>query len=453
MREGKRIRIAIDRIARRKPRAPQTLCSLCNLARRCSVALLAALVMPLVLSGAADAACGEAITFPAACVGETETATTTFCFDGVTACGGSGTVQRIDPPGAPFAITAIRREGLLATEQLAASDFPVTLAPLQSIAVDVAVSLGTSGAVGSRLTWVTSAGGHTDRCTVDLRASAPSCTDDACHLGTSCRDGACVPGAVVPCRDAGACDHAPDGQRCPDDGLACTDDVCGGSACLHVPIDIRCATSNACSAYACAPERDDHDAQGCVLAAGADTCSEDGDPCTDDTCSNDQCRHDAAIEHTSCGPITAAFRKALGLAAATRTLLEDMSAVTTAGNLRPEVTAGLVKPLQRIGLDLDTATQALAGKLAEPPGTPPPASDVPESPTQLRARIALAQLHGTPRRVGGFLVEVFQARVRAEVTPAEVALLHARARALRGGIRSLKHDLRAMQAVSRTFAR
>src|SRR5205085_9448795 len=119
------------------------------------------------------------------------------------------------------------------------------------------------------------------------QAGEARCGGDECTIGTCRPDDAAA--------DARGCVAVAvgEGEACSDDGVACTDDVCTGGVCLHVPVDTRCGDAGACSAAVCAPERADHDARGCAVDddAVAGTCGDDGDPCTADVCAAGACMH------------------------------------------------------------------------------------------------------------------------------------------------------------------
>ncbi len=97
----------------------------------------------------------------------------------------------------------------------------------------------------------------------------PSCADRIAQ-------GECpTNGCTVACT-AGACDGvtpANEGAACPDDGNACTDDVCGSGLCDHFFID--CNDANECTLDSCDP------VMGCVNTP--DPC-DDGLSCTLDLC-------------------------------------------------------------------------------------------------------------------------------------------------------------------------
>src|SRR5262249_30954584 len=112
---------------------------------------------------------------PAACVGESTTGSTSFCF--AKDCSGSGLVLGVDPPAAPFTVTDVHVDGLLGSGPAV---FPLLLAPGESVVADVAVVVPASGAADGRLAWVVASGedGEGDECEVDLGAAAPVCGGD-----------------------------------------------------------------------------------------------------------------------------------------------------------------------------------------------------------------------------------------------------------------------------------
>jgi hypothetical protein len=283
-----------------------------------------------------------------------------------------------------------------------------------------------------------------DRCTEGGCAGQPmvcpsdgvECTEERCVAGTctsfpldrrcvsdDCTVGECRPGDRT--ANARGCVTVPvgEGEACTDDGLSCTDDVCTGGGCLHVPIDSRCGPAGECSRAVCVPEDAAHDAAGCVLDPtddpvpdGADSgpgggegdggvddrgpggsstgngrkgkggkggkgkrhggtvvaralettapgCAEDGDPCSNDLCRDGLCVHEAVPAPETCAPVQGAFRKSLGLAALTRALVVDVET-----GRRPEastergVLGALMERLARVESDLGASADALAGR-------------------------------------------------------------------------------------------
>jgi len=322
------------------------------------------------------------------------------------------------------------------------------------------------------------------------------------HVPVDARCGSeeCAVGACRP-DDAGAdrrgCVAAPvgDGEACTDDGVECTDDVCTGGGCLHVPIDSRCQTGDGCQPTACSPDRRDADARGCTIgpaptappagsggsggsgspadpgvgekkpkdgegdnghsdgvAGGAQTCAEDGDPCTDDVCQDTRCVHVQVPEPATCATVKASFRKALGLAALARTL---MATVQNAHAETAQPVAGVTTAIGRLGhveTDLHGAVLALSGKAAAAAASAPPAGFT-ETTGQQRARIAFTHVLRTPQQIRSFLSVVSEARTRAELGGTTSQTLRRRGRLLLRGTKTLKGDLKRLRQVSQTFAR
>jgi len=312
------------------------------------------------------------------------------------------------------------------------------------------------------------------RCTGRLRSCVDgfACTEDACVAGAcrhtpldarcdtgECAIAACRPGA--PGSDARGCvatPSAPNGA-CTDDGFACTDDVCTAGGCLHVPIDSRCAPADGCTAAACAPDRADHDASGCVpgpALAGVE-CAEDGDPCSDDVCQAGKCLHTAAADWVLCAPVQGAYRRALALATLARQLAGATAAARVpAPNSASAVPFGatLADRLGRVAGDMDLVVRTLAGKAAGVPNAPsPPASGLAETPAQRRARLAAAVLRRTPRIVSAVVRSVASPRARTAFGRDDSRDLRRRGRLLLRGTKTLKAELKRLQRVSQTFAR
>ena len=274
------------------------------------------------------------------------------------------------------------------------------------------------------------------------------CTRDDCRIGV------CRPDA--PRADADGCIGEPvgEGEACSDDGIACTEDVCRAGACLHVPIDAQCGRPEECSEAVCAPEDAAADGRGCAAGPPSDAgaCGEDGDPCTDDVCRGGTCTHVPGPDPASCAVVKPPFEKALGLAALARTLMAmaDGGPASAARPAGPGVTAALAR-LTRVDDDLQGAVRALAGRDgAAPPGT---AAALAETVPQLRARLAFTHVLRTPAQVRAFLQVVSDARARAELGRETGRTLRRRGRLLLRGTKTLKGDLQRLRRVSQTFAR
>ena len=290
-----------------------------------------------------------------------------------------------------------------------------------------------------------------DKCVDGACRSVPvdaRCSRDDCSIGV------CRPDAPGADRDGCVGEPVGEGEACSDDGVACTEDVCRAGACLHVPIDAQCGRPDECSAAVCAPENAAADARGC--AAGpppqAGTCGEDGDPCTDDVCRGGACTHVPGADPASCAVVKPPFEKALGLAALARTLMAtaDGGPASAARPAGPGVTSALAR-LTRVDDDLEGAVRALAGREGDaPPGT---AAAFSETVPQLRARLAFTHVLRTPAEVRAFLQVVSEARARAELGRDTGRTLRRRGRLLLRGTKTLKGDLQRLRRVSQTFAR
>jgi hypothetical protein len=275
-----------------------------------------------------------------------------------------------------------------------------------------------------------------DRCGGDLVCvhaplSGPACTDhDACTKGDHCEAGRCVGTPVT----------------CEGDGFTCTDDVCVAGACAHVPVDSRCVPTDQCTTAVCAPEHAAHDGAGCAPgepAADGQQCAEDGDACTTDVCADGQCRHDEVDDRATCSVVQGAFRHALALEIAARTLL---------GSLAPEAPDTVARRLAAIRDALDATARTLAGKTADTlaPSSP---SALRDTPVQRRARAALDLVARARPEITAFVRSIGLAQVRARVG-ADVALdLGRRGRRLLRGTRALRAELQRLLRVTGSFVR
>jgi hypothetical protein len=291
------------------------------------------------------------------------------------------------------------------------------------------------------------------------------CTDDRCVGGAcvhtpvdarcdsgACRAGACRPG--MPGADKSGCVAVPVGeaQKCTDDGIPCTDDVCTAGGCLHVPVDSYCSVGDACVLAQCAPRRADRDPNGCVVAAVADgaECSEDGDPCSNDLCTGGACRHVSVVDPGLCAPIIAPVRKALGLADMAHTIGAMAAEARGPGNGDVAAANTLGARLGSLEGALEDAARVLAGKVI-----PDPPRHGPLDPTsaQSRARGALRVLRRAPRQAQAVRRLTAAPGVRKALGVPMAKDLGRRGRLLLTGTKTLKADLRRILRFSETFAR
>jgi hypothetical protein len=139
-----------------------------------------------------------------ACIGVAAAATVEFCFEPDLACGGTGYVREVRPPGAPFTIAGLRVQGALGTRAISTSDFPLLLLPAERLLIDVSTTVNRSGEQEKTLELVvanrldgesTPAKEEGDVCKVDLRVRAPSCL--TADQAEQCAEEVCVEGRCV----------------------------------------------------------------------------------------------------------------------------------------------------------------------------------------------------------------------------------------------------------------
>jgi hypothetical protein len=280
--------------------------------------------------------------------------------------------------------------------------------------------------------------------------------DGRCDSGR-CVVGACRPGDPSADREGCVTSAVEEGEPCTDDGFACTEDVCSGGSCLHVPIDARCGPSDGCSGAVCAPDRRTRDPHGCAVGARpaeGGTCAEDGDPCSDDRCRDARCLHEPVPGADACAPVGGAFRRATGLGTLARSLRENVrEALTADAGASTTTTDALDARLADVAGSLGAAVEALAGRdpaLGAATADPAPFG---ETTAQRRARIAFAHVLRTPRDVRAFLAVLAAPGARAQLGEETGRGIRRRARVLFRGTRRLKAELRRLQQVSQTFAR
>jgi hypothetical protein len=282
------------------------------------------------------------------------------------------------------------------------------------------------------------------------------CTEDRCASGVCehrprdlrCDRGECATRACRPA-DPGAdrqgCiliedQSGTDGTRCTGDGFSCTEDVCMGGLCLHMPVDSACVPPDACRAARCAPAVAGHDEAGCVAGmprGEGQTCAEDADLCTSDVCRAGTCAHERATDTSGCTPIQDAFQQTIAL----QNLTEDIGA-DVADTPVPALQSALAR-LSAVEAELATAADALAGHTVEPAvagADAGPSRDLAAD----RAHIAFTMVLRTPRQVSAFLQTLAQARTRASIGRRAAHRLRLRGRVLLRGTRHLRASLRAL---------
>jgi hypothetical protein len=280
--------------------------------------------------------------------------------------------------------------------------------------------------------------------------------DTLCDAG-DCELGMCRPADAA--ADKRGCVAVPveEGEACTDDGFSCTDDVCTGRQCLHIPIDNRCGGPEECTRLVCSPEQDGSNQAGCVVAPlealSTAVCAEDGDPCTDDLCSASRCLHTPVPQVVTCSPVVGAFRKTLGLASLTRGLMAEVEGANQPSGTGGGSMAALTARLEKVETDLVAASGALSGKITSDGKPNVPRTSLPETPAQLRARIAFVQVRKTPKAVQNFLQLVTEARARAALQREHARALRRRGRLLLRGTKTLKGELKRLQQVSKHFTR
>jgi hypothetical protein len=275
-------------------------------------------------------------------------------------------------------------------------------------------------------------------------------TDALCDSG-DCAVATCRPGD--PAADARGCVQTivGEGDACTDDGVPCTDDLCTSGACLHVPVDSRCAGAASCGGAACLPAAADADAAGCVAGpAGSEggVCAEDGNPCSDDRCSGGTCQHQLVTQPLTCAPVENAFRRGLALLALTRSLAISTEAVAQPAVGRDE---RLTAPLARLDEELAGAVDALSGRTTVPILVNQ-ATGLPETPAQARARAALLLAGRMPLEARSF-IQALAATGRQGVARSQLHEMMDQARVLRRGVKRLKVELKRLRRNTVQFAR
>jgi hypothetical protein len=338
-------------------------------------------------------------------------------------------------------------------------------------------------------------------CTHAALGDGESCATDPCTPGV-CQSGTCVAGTPEPgcrpcqanddcedgsactidtCNERGRCERAggegsacDDGDPCTlddrcandlcagtplscDDRVACTTDFCDSGSCVHEVDSSACPESGECATIECAPDDPDADGRGCVTRSASfelSECTEDNNPCTLDRCRDGLCAHDALDDPQGCLPLVPSYRRAVTLRAGVDRVLnfaiDESDASGTAAD-------AIVEDLQAIGDSLDATVRALSGRDG---GASLPASAyrglrlaATATTAQLRGRVALVWLRGTPGLVQNFLGAVSRGRRRQEIGTDSARELRRNGRILLSETKALKRDVKNLQRTFSVFQR
>lgn len=265
-----------------------------------------------------------------------------------------------------------------------------------------------------------------------------ACDDgDPCTVGDRCTDGTCS-GQSMTC----------------DDGVGCTDDFCDGGACVHQPDSDVCVAPNECSEAVCQPGVG-ADAQGCVATGGMldqTFCTEDNDPCTDDRCGGGACVHTPMAVPSGCTPLVPSYRLAVSLRAGIDRLVNYLGQVDVGG----DTSDSLNEDLSDVAADLDGAILVLAGRDAGPPpsGLSIRLSRLTTSTTaQQRGRVALTWLRDTPGIVQKFLAAISRGRRHKDLDAPTASELRRNGRILLADTKTLKSNVKNLQRTFSVFQR
>jgi len=179
-------------------------------------------------------------------------------------------------------------------------------------------------------------------------------------------------------------------------------------------------------------------------------CTEDVDPCTVDSCQAGVCQHEPDGSDAGCPLLATPLRTALDLLTRTRGL--QAAVRCTGGPTACEITSGdeearLVALLESTATGLETASLAIAGRLASSP-SPDASRD-----STVRATLALGLLGSTPGEIRAFLATLRQARAQRVVAAPFARARRAEATRLLRGTAKLRGQLQRIVMRHRTFAR
>jgi hypothetical protein len=345
-----------------------------------------------------------------------------------------------------------------------------------------------------------------DDCVLLLCAHVPlgdgeSCATDPCTPGV-CQSGACVAGTPTPgcrpcqtnddcedgsactidtCNELGRCEReggessaCDDGDPCTlddrcandlcagtplscDDGIACTTDFCDSGSCTNEADSSICPTSGECATIECAPGDPDADGRGCVTRSATfelSECTEDDNPCTLDRCRDGSCAHDALDDPQGCLPLVPSYRRAVTLRTGVERVLNFAIDESDASG---DAATAVTDDLQAIGDSLDSTVRALSG---HDDGTSLPANAfrglrlaATATTAQLRGRVALVWLRGTPALVQKFLGAVSRGRRQQEIGVDSARELRRNGRILLTETKALKRDVKNLQRTFSVFQR
>jgi hypothetical protein len=278
------------------------------------------------------------------------------------------------------------------------------------------------------------------RCEREGGEGAACDDDDPCTLDDRCATDVCA-GTPLEC----------------DDGIACTADFCDAGTCVNQAESSGCPAPTECAVNECSPDDPAADAQGCVARPSElelSECTEDDNPCTVDRCRAGVCAHDAVDDPQGCVPLLPSYRRAVTLRGGVERVLTYVRDEVVAGG---DTGAAIVEQLEGIAMDLDAAVRVLAGRDSD--SEPPPSAlrglrlAATATTAQVRGRVALAWLRGTPGRVQTFLGVVSRGRRRGDLEPDAARELRRDGRILLTETKALKRDVKNLQRTFTVFQR
>jgi hypothetical protein len=314
-----------------------------------------------------------------------------------------------------------------------------------------------------------------DACVADtpVPGCRPCQTNDDCEDGSAC--------TIDTCNELGGCERqAGEGSTCDDDdpctvddrcandlcagtplscddGIACTADFCDSGSCVNQAESSSCPVSGECATIECAPGDPNADGRGCVTQSASfelSECTEDDNPCTLDRCHDGSCAHDGLDDPQGCLPLVPSYRRAVTLRAGVERVLNFAIDESDASGAAADA---IVEDLQAIGDSLDATVRALSGR---DDGTSLPASAfrglrlaATATTAQLRGRVALVWLRGTPALVQKYLGAVSRGRRQQEIGVDSARELRRNGRILLTETKALKRDVKNLQRTFSVFQR
>jgi hypothetical protein len=175
-------------------------------------------------------------------------------------------------------------------------------------------------------------------------------------------------------------------------------------------------------------------------------CTDDDNPCTFDRCQAGTCAHPAVPDPQGCLPLVPSYRRATNLRRGLDRVLTFVNEIEIGG----DTGGALVEQLEGLMSDLDAAIRALGGS---DEGVQPAGGTGSGTTAQVRGRLALVWLKGTPARAKRLMGLAKGGLRRRDLLPEDAKEIRRNGRILLTETKALKRDVRNLQRTFTVFQR